>query len=89
MTPAMAPRIRCWETSAAVVSIASARPTIAFCFLFWCNMFLGLVLFVSASSGSSSLFPSITGDCVDCRQYFACPAIVWVPTAMSTGLSPG
>jgi hypothetical protein len=58
--------------------------------LFFCAIyFWELVLFVPASSGSSLLFPSITGYCIEGRQYFSCPAIVWVPVTTSRGPSPG
>jgi hypothetical protein len=35
-----------------------------------------MVLFVPSSLGLSPLFPTIIGDYVQCRQYFACPAII-------------
>jgi hypothetical protein len=91
-TSTMTPGLRHWEPSAAVVFIADVRPAIAFCvflfFYFDVIYFQDLVLFVPASLGLSPLFPSITGDCVECGQYFACPAIVWVPVALCRGLSP-
>jgi hypothetical protein len=46
MTPAMAPGIRRWETSAVIVSVGSARPAKAFCFfVFDVIYFLGLGAF--------------------------------------------
>jgi hypothetical protein len=90
MTLGVAPGIRRWEPSAAFISIASGHPAIAFfCFYFDIIYFWYLVLFKSASSSSSLLFPSIIRDYVECRQFFTCPTIVRVPTAMSRGPSPG
>jgi hypothetical protein len=89
MTPPMALGIRRWETSANVVSVASARPAKAFCFfVFYVIYFRDLVLSVHTSSGSLLLFPSTTRDYVECRQFFACPTIVCVPTVASRGPSP-
>jgi hypothetical protein len=95
MTPTTAPRIRRWEPSAAVISFASARPVkafylfICFCFTFDVIYFQDLMLFVPALLGSFPLFPSTTGDCVESKQFFACPVIAWVPTMEGRGPSPG
>jgi hypothetical protein len=91
MTSATTPSIRHLEPSPAIVSVVGAHPAKAFCFWFYFYViyFWDLVLFVPASLGSSLLFPSTVGDCVECRQFFARPAIVRVRTAASRGPSPG
>jgi hypothetical protein len=88
MTLVMTPRIRRWEASAIVVFVTGARPVKAYLFFYFISdviYFQDLVVFVHPSSGSSQLFPSITGDWVECRPFFTWPAIVQDPTTMSTG----